>query len=542
MRNSLTELFVPIILKRKKKKYQFPPIQLLKPKLNSDDSDAMEEMQNNAKKLIDTLTSFGVKASIVNICRGPSVTRYELQPAPGVKISKITNLSDDIALSLAANGVRIEAPIPGKAAVGIEVPNKVVSMVTMRELIDSDKFRNSKSKLTTVLGRDISGEIVVTDLAKMPHLLIAGTTGSGKSVCVNSILMSILYKATPDEVKLLLIDPKMVEFSKYKGIPHLLIPVVSDAKKAAGALAWAVNEMLQRYKIFSEYDCKDIDSYNSLVEKNMNYMEKNPPVVNEEGEEVQPVLEVNGLPVAKEKMSRVVIAIDELADLMMAAPSEVEDSICRLAQMARAAGMHLILATQRPTVNVITGLIKANVPSRISLKVSSNTDSRTILDTGGGEKLIGRGDMLFSPVGAPKPIRVQGCYASDEEIEGVTHYIKKAYSAQYNSEIEEKIKRIAAEEIAQGKKSGDSDSSSDEGLDIDSKMEEAIKCVIEAGQASTSLLQRRLKVGYARAGRMIDDMEQMGVVGPHQGSKPRDVLMTYNEWLERRNALENRAD
>ena len=527
---------------KEEKKYQFPPIQLLKPKLNSDDSDAMEEMQNNAKKLIDTLTSFGVKASIVNICRGPSVTRYELQPAPGVKISKITNLSDDIALSLAANGVRIEAPIPGKAAVGIEVPNKVVSMVTMRELIDSDKFRNSKSKLTTVLGRDISGEIVVTDLAKMPHLLIAGTTGSGKSVCVNSILMSILYKATPDEVKLLLIDPKMVEFSKYKGIPHLLIPVVSDAKKAAGALAWAVNEMLQRYKIFSEYDCKDIDSYNSLIEKNMNYMEKNPPVVNEEGEEVQPVLEVNGLPVAKEKMSRVVIAIDELADLMMAAPSEVEDSICRLAQMARAAGMHLILATQRPTVNVITGLIKANVPSRISLKVSSNTDSRTILDTGGGEKLIGRGDMLFSPVGAPKPIRVQGCYASDEEIEGVTHYIKKAYSAQYNSEIEEKIKRIAAEEIAQGKKSGDSASSSDEGLDVDSKMEEAIKCVIEAGQASTSLLQRRLKVGYARAGRMIDDMEQMGVVGPHQGSKPRDVLMTYNEWLERRNALENRAD
>lgn len=527
---------------KEEKKYQFPPIQLLKPKLNSDDGDAMEEMQNNAKKLIDTLTSFGVKASIVNICRGPSVTRYELQPAPGVKISKITNLSDDIALNLAANGVRIEAPIPGKAAVGIEVPNKVVSMVTMRELIDSDKFKNSKSKLTTVLGKDISGEIVVTDLAKMPHLLIAGTTGSGKSVCVNSILMSILYKATPDEVKLLLIDPKMVEFSKYKGIPHLLIPVVSDAKKAAGALAWAVNEMLQRYKIFSEYDCKDIDLYNSLIEKNMNYMEKNPPVVNEEGEEVQPVLEVNGLPVAKEKMSRVVIAIDELADLMMAAPSEVEDSICRLAQMARAAGMHLILATQRPTVNVITGLIKANVPSRISLKVSSNTDSRTILDTGGGEKLIGRGDMLFLPVGAPKPIRVQGCYASDEEIEGVTHYIKKAYSAQYNSEIEEKIKRIAAEEIAQGKKSGDSDSASDEGLDVDSKMEEAIKCVIEAGQASTSLLQRRLKVGYARAGRMIDDMEQMGVVGPHQGSKPRDVLMTYNEWLERRNALENRAD
>ncbi len=524
------------------KQYHYPPVQLLKLKSSNNDRNAMEEMQNNAKKLIDTLQSFGVSASIVNICRGPSVTRYELQPAPGVKISKITNLSDDIALNLAANGVRIEAPIPGKAAVGIEVPNKVVSMVTMRELIDSDKFRNSKSKLTTVLGRDISGEIVVADLAKMPHLLIAGTTGSGKSVCVNSILMSILFKSTPDEVKLLLIDPKMVEFSKYKGIPHLLVPVVSDAKKAAGALGWAVSEMLQRYKIFSEYDCKDIDSYNALIEKNLDYISKNPPVPDEEGELKQSVIEINGLPVAKEKMSRVVIAIDELADLMMAAPSEVEDSICRLAQMARAAGMHLILATQRPTVNVITGLIKANVPSRISLKVSSNMDSRTILDTGGGEKLIGRGDMLFSPVGAPKPMRVQGCYASDEEIEGVTNYIKKSYSAQYNADIEEKIKRIAAEEIAVGKKQNDHGSGSDDGLDVDSKMDEAIRCVIEAGQASTSLLQRRLKVGYARAGRMIDDMEQMGIVGPHQGSKPRDVLITLNDWLERRNNIQNNSD
>lgn len=523
---------------KEEKVYHFPPVQLLKLSKNSNDRHAMEEMHNNAKKLVDTLKSFGVEASIINICRGPSVTRYELQPAPGVKISKITNLSDDIALNLAANGVRIEAPIPGKAAVGIEVPNKVVSMVSMRELIDSDKFRNAKSKLTTVLGRDISGEIVVTDLAKMPHLLIAGTTGSGKSVCVNSILMSILYKANPDEVKLLLIDPKMVEFSKYKGIPHLLVPVVSDAKKAAGALNWAVSEMLQRYKIFSEYDCKDVDSYNSLIDKNIEYMQNNPPVENEEGELKQPVMEVNGLPVAKEKMPRVVIAIDELADLMMAAPSEVEDAICRLAQMARAAGMHLILATQRPTVNVITGLIKANVPSRISLKVSSNMDSRTILDTGGGEKLIGKGDMLFSPVGAPKPIRVQGCYASDEEIEGVTAYVKKSFKAQYNADIEEKIKRIAAEEIATGKKKND-DSGDDGGLDVDAKMDEAIKCVIDAGQASTSLLQRRLKVGYARAGRMIDDMEQMGVVGPHQGSKPRDVLMTYNEWLERRNVLGN---
>ena len=518
------------------KVYHYPPVQLLHLNENRNDQSAREEMEQNARKLIDTLNSFGVNAKIVNICRGPSVTRYELQPAPGVKISKITNLSDDIALNLAANGVRIEAPIPGKAAVGIEVPNKVVSMVSMRELIDSDKFRNAKSKLTAVLGRDISGEIVITDIAKMPHLLIAGTTGSGKSVCVNSILISILFKASPDEVKLLLIDPKMVEFSKYKGIPHLLVPIVSDAKKAAGALGWAVNEMLNRYKIFSEYDCKDIDSYNSLIEKNLRYIDTHPPVRNDEGELIQPVMEVGGLPVAKEKMSRVVIAIDELADLMMAAPSEVEDSICRLAQMARAAGMHLILATQRPTVNVITGLIKANVPSRIALKVSSNMDSRTILDTGGGEKLIGRGDMLFSPVGAPKPVRVQGCYASEEEIEGVTGYIKKSAKAEYNSEIEETIKRIASEEINQGKKAG---GDSDEELAVDAKMEEAIQFVIESGQASTSMLQRRLKVGYARAGRMIDDMEQLGIVGPHQGSKPRDVLMTYNEWLERRNVLQN---
>lgn len=525
---------VEIREKEEKPEYHFPPIQLLSLSENNNDKNAADEMHNNAKKLIDTLDSFNVKASIVNICRGPSVTRYELSPAPGVKISKITNLSDDIALNLAANGVRIEAPIPGKAAVGIEVPNKVVSMVTMRELIDSDEFRKGKSKLTCVLGKDISGEIVVTDLSKLTHLLIAGTTGSGKSVCVNSILMSILYKATPDEVKLLLVDPKMVEFTKYRSIPHLLIPVVTDAKKAAGALGWAVSEMEQRYKILSEYYCKNIDAYNELIDENLKYMAENPPVENEEGELVQPVLERNGLPVPKEKMPRIVIAIDELADLMMAAPSEVEEYIARLAQKARAAGMHLLVATQRPTVNVITGLIKANIPSRIALKVSSNIDSRTILDFSGAEKLIGRGDMLFLPVGAPKPMRVQGCYASDEEIEGVTNYIKKSSSAQYNAEIEEKIKRIAAEEITQGKK-GDDRGGDD--IEIDSKMEDAIKCVIEAGQASTSLIQRRLKVGYARAGRMIDDMEQMGIVGPHQGSKPRDVLMTYNEWLERRNIM-----
>lgn len=507
--------------------YQFPPVQLLNLAHNTNSANINNELQEKAEKLVSTLDSFGVKVTITNICRGPSVTRYEIQPAPGVKISKITNLADDIALNLAANGVRIEAPIPGKAAVGIEVPNKVVSMVSMRELIDSEEFRNAKSKLTCVLGKDISGEIVTTDLAAMPHLLIAGTTGSGKSVCVNSLLMSILYRATPDEVKFLLIDPKMVEFSKYKGIPHLLIPVVFDSKKAAASLNWAVSEMDQRYNLFSEYDCKDINSYNELIESNLKYIsEQDVP----EGEEPD-VLEVNGLPVRKEKMFRCVIAIDELADLMMTAPSEVEESICRLAQKARAAGMHLVIATQRPSVNVITGVIKANIPSRISLKVSSNIDSRTILDFGGAEKLIGKGDMLYSPVGAPKPIRVQGCFASDQEIEGVTRYIKNHHRSQYNEEVEARIKKITVD----GMDADDKGSNGD--LDLDEKIEEAIKIVIDAGQASTSLVQRRLKVGYARAGRMIDEMESLGIVGPHQGSKPREVLMTYQDWLERKNNL-----
>ena len=515
--------------------YKFPPVGLLKLADNSG-KDQESEIRSNAKKLIETLESFGVKASITHISCGPSVTRYELRPAPGVKINKITNLADDIALGLAADGVRIEAPIPGKAAVGIEVPNKVKKFVSMRELIDSDEFEESKSKLTCVLGRDITGNMVLTDIATLPHLLIAGTTGSGKSVCVNSLLISILYKATPDEVKLVLIDPKMVEFTKYRGIPHLLIPVVTDAKKAAGALAWAVNEMQNRYKIFSEFECKDIDSYNRLVESNIEYMKDNPPVINEEtGEEEQPVLEVNGLPVAKEKMSRIVIAIDEFADLMMSAPSEVEDSVVRLAQLARAAGMHLVIATQRPTANVFTGLIKANVPSRIALKVGSNMDSRITLDTGGAEKLIGKGDMLYLPVGAPNPIRVQGCFATEDEIAGVANYVKKSYTAQYNEEIEERIKKIAAEELVPE----DDEGNSMGGIEVDSKMEEAIRIVIEAGQASTSMIQRRMKVGYARAGRMIDDMEQLGIVGPHQGSKPRDVIMTYSEWLERSNHLKD---
>ena len=528
--------------KTEQAQYVYPSTKLLEPAVDSESESAYMEMQNNATKLIETLNSFGVKANIVDICRGPSVTRYELQPAPGVKISKITNLSDDIALNLAANGVRIEAPIPGKAAVGIEVPNKVTSMVTLRELVETDEFRNHKSKLNCVLGRDISGEIITTDLAKMPHLLIAGTTGSGKSVCVNALLMSILFKATPDEVKLLLVDPKMVEFSKYKGIPHLLVPVVSDAKKAAGALNWAVSEMLQRYRVFSEYDCKGIDSFNELVDKNLAYIEeqKQKPDYDPEAEE-QPCLDIDGLKVPTEHMCRIVIAIDELADLMMAAPSEVEESICRLAQMARAAGMHLILATQRPTVNVITGLIKANIPSRIALKVSSQIDSRTILDTGGAEKLIGRGDLLYAPVGAPKPIRVQCCFTRDDEIDRVTAFLKKSHTAEYNKEIEDKIRKIAAEEL-NGNKGKDSGVSPGNAPEVDAMMEDAIKFVIESGQASTSMLQRRLKVGYARAGRMIDDMEQMGIVGPHQGSKPREVLITMNDWLERNNMLGSPED
>lgn len=510
--------------------YQYPPVQLLNLTATSDSSNASAELKNNGDKLIDILQSFGVGVSISHISRGPSVTRYELQPAPGVKISRITNLADDIALGLAANGVRIEAPIPGKSAVGIEIPNRVIDTVSIRELLDSEEFKNAKSKLTSVLGKDISGNIVVTNLADMPHLLIAGTTGSGKSVCVNSILLSILYKATPDEVKLLLIDPKMVEFSKYKGIPHLLVPVVSDAKKAAGALNWAVSEMLQRYQLFAEYECKNIFAFNDLVDQNKQYINEHLGELTEDGQQV--CMQINGLPVPKENMTQIVIAIDELSDLMMAAPSDVEDAICRLAQMARAAGMHLVIATQRPSVNVITGLIKANIPSRIALKVSSQVDSRTILDYGGAEKLIGRGDMLFAPVGIAKPMRVQGGFASDEEIERVTTFIKKNHNANYNAEIEEKIRHIAAEEINTNRNKN-VDSTLNAESELDAKMEEAIKCVIEAGQASTSMLQRKFKVGYARAGRMIDDMEQMGIVGPYQGSKPREVLMTYNDWLER---------
>ena len=514
---------------RSKKSYRYPPTELLT-EGNKSNVNYDTELKENAKKLIETLESFSVKAKIVGYSRGPSITRYEIQPAPGVKISKITNLSDDIALNLAANGVRMEAPIPGKPAIGIEIPNKTITSVSIRELLESAEFNKNKKtkKLECVLGRDVAGKIIITDLAKMPHLLIAGTTGSGKSVCVNSILMSILFRSSPDDVKMILIDPKLVEFSKYKGIPHLLIPVVSDAKKAAGALNWAVNEMEERYKEFSIYNVKDIDSYNKMVDKNLETMTIEELEAEDESGEV-----INGQfipPKAKKKMPKIVIAIDELADLMMVAPGEVEESICRLAQKARAAGMHLVIATQRPSVNVITGVIKANIPSRISLKVASYVDSKTILDMGGGEKLIGRGDMLYNPVGAPKPIRVQGGFSSDEDIEAVTDFIKDHSTSDYNEEITEQIEQIS-ENL--GTKNSKDNSENEDIDDSDPMLEEAIKLVVEAGQASTSLLQRRLRLGYARAGRLIDTMEQMGVVGPHEGSKSRKVLITQQQWMER---------
>lgn len=514
--------------------YRYPPLDLLNPNPDeySDSDGFVRELKERGDKLISTLESFGVRAKIIDIARGPSATRFELQPAAGIKISKITNLSDDIAMNLAAESVRIEAPIPGKAAVGIEIPNKIVSTVTMRELIGSQQFQKAKSKLAVVLGKDISGNIVITDLAKMPHLLIAGTTGSGKSVCVNSLLLSILFKASPDEVKIVLIDPKMVEFSKYKGVPHLLVPVVSDVKKAAGALNWAVNEMLNRYKDFAAYGVRDIESYNKLVDT---YREEYKDLPEDTPKEDLPITE-SGMPIPQKKMAKIVIAIDELADLMMAAPNEVEESICRLAQMARAAGMHLVIATQRPSVNVITGVIKANIPSRIALKTSSQIDSRTILDLGGAEKLMGRGDMLFAPIGCSKPLRVQGGYASDEEIENVTSFTKQSARSDYDESVVEQIEKIASTEIPQGGKKNEVNNNDDNG-DQDPMLEDAIKLVVEAGQASTSLLQRRLRLGYARAGRLIDEMEQMGIVGPHEGSKSRQVLMSHQEWLERNNML-----
>ena len=517
--------------------YLKPPFTLLEPQPDDEEENITQELHQSATTLVDTLKSFGVQTTIINISRGPSVTRYELQPASGVKISKITNLADDIAMNLAATGVRIEAPIPGKNAVGIEVPNRNVTVVKMRNLLESKEFQNAKSKLTVALGMDITGKITLADLARMPHLLIAGSTGSGKSVCINSMLVSLLYKADPDEVKLMLIDPKVVELGVYNGIPHLLVPVVTDPRKAAGALNWAVNEMLERYKTFAEYNVRDMHSYNRLVDKQNaeaeeTYTDDSERTFEEDEMLAQAQADLkNSDEKPKEihklkKMCQVVIVIDELADLMMAAPNEVEESICRLAQMARAAGMHLVIATQRPSVDVITGLIKANVPSRIAFAVKSQIDSRTILDSGGAEKLLGRGDMLFSPIGTTKPVRVQGCFVDDNEIENIIEFIKGNKIVEYDPDVIEQIERNAIPENG-GKQTEATDG------DMDPMMEQAIQCVVEAGQASTSLLQRRLRLGYARAGRLIDEMEQMGIVGPHEGSKPRQVLMNYQQWLER---------
>lgn len=530
--------------------YLKPPITLLKPTPYVNEGDIALELNQNGAMLIETLSSFGVKASIVNICRGPSVTRYELQPAAGVKISKITNLSDDIAMNLAAVGVRIEAPIPGKSAVGVEVANKVVNIVKMRELIESPEFNNAKSNLTVALGRDIEGNITLADLSKMPHLLIAGSTGSGKSVCINSMLVSLLYKSRPDEVKLLMIDPKVVELGVYNGIPHLLVPVVTDPRKAAGALNWAVNHMLERYKLFAENNVRDLKGYNALVERTNAKIDAEEAAQTNNDDSESGEFEMPQTPEERQmmdaaiseaensekvpkkeklkKLEQIVIVIDELADLMMAAPNDVENAICRLAQMARAAGMHLVIATQRPSVDVITGIIKANIPSRIAFAVKSQVDSRTILDSGGADKLLGRGDMLYAPIGSSKPKRVQGCFVDDEEIERIIEFVKNNKICEYDNEIVEEIERNAIPENNNNTKSTAAEDS-----EQDPMMEEAIKCVVEAGQASTSLLQRRLRLGYARAGRLIDEMEMMGIVGPHEGSKPRQVLMTQQQYMER---------
>ena len=487
------------------RKHPYPPLTLLDDVPMVHEKEAFDDQTATANLLVKTLASFNVDVKIVGVSRGPTVTRYELQPNTGVRINKIVNLADDIAMSLAAQGVRIEAPIPGKAAVGIEVPNKVVASVKIKEILESSGFASSKSKLTVALGKDIEGKVAMTDLSNMPHLLVAGTTGAGKSVCINSMIISLLYKSTQDEVKLLLIDPKMVEFKVYDGIPHLLVPVVSDVRKATGALAWAVQEMLKRYQLFAQNNVRDLESYNAIARKSKE-------------DDIYP-------------LPRIVIFIDELSDLMMAAPNEVEDSICRLAQMARAAGMHLVIATQRPSADVITGLIKSNVPSRLSLAVKSQIDSRIILDTMGAEKLLGRGDMLFQPIGSNKPRRIQGCYVTDGEIEAVVDFLKNLDNEEttYDEGIMDEIERQAVAE--KGKKGAKANDDGEESA-LDETLIAAIDYVVEAGQASTSMLQRRLSVGYARAGRMIDDMEQRGIVGPYEGSKPRKVLLSKQQWLE----------
>ena len=482
------------------KPYCFPPISLLKIPPRSA-VNGTEEMKENSRRLNETLESFRIDAHIINVTRGPSVTRYEVELDKGVRLSKLTTCADDIALSLGASGVRIAA-VPGKiSVVGIEVPNQVVTTVSLREVIDSPEFAKSKGKSTFAVGKDIGGTCIVGNIAKMPHLLIAGTTGSGKSVCMNSIIISLLYKSSPEDVKLIMVDPKMVELANYNGIPHLMIPVVTDPQKAAGALQWAVTEMMRRYKTMSDAGVRDLESYNSIVEA--------------EG---------------GEKVPQLIVIIDELADLMMVAAKEVEDSICRIAQMGRASGVHLVIATQRPSADVITGLMKANIPSRIAFSVSSGMESRIILDTQGAEKLVGKGDMLFAPIGCGKPLRVQGCFVTDREVEEVAAYVKDNYAASYDQSVLDDIEKKA---LQNGKKSSgvaaEPEPNTDE-LEGDELLPQAVDVVLETGQASVSMLQRRLKLGYARAARIVDEMEEKGIVGPFQGSKPRTILITKEQW------------
>ena len=479
--------------------YEFPPLTLLSEGEAKGIKGGKRALADTASKLQKTLYSFGVSAKVENVSVGPAITRYELKPAEGVRVSKIANLADDIALNLAAKTIRIEAPIPGKQAVGIEVPNEESEVVHLRDILENEKFKEHKSKLAFALGKDVSGDSIVTDIAKMPHVLIAGATGSGKSVCINTLISSIIYKAKPSEAKLIMIDPKIVELSVYNGIPHLLIPVVTDPKKAAGALAWAVQEMENRYAMFAAKGVRDLKGYNEAVEKEDNFG----------------------------KLPHIVIIIDELADLMMVAKGDVEDAICRLAQKARAAGMHLVIATQRPSVDVITGLIKANIPSRIAFAVSSQVDSRTILDQVGADKLLGKGDMLFFPTGAPKPVRIQGAFISDKEVEKVVNFIKaNGGETTYREDITEYIEKANStdKEIDEGALDSDDET--------DPLLNDAIETVIETGQASTSFIQRKFKVGYARAGRIIDQMEERGIISGYQGSKPREVLMTKDRWDE----------
>ena len=474
--------------------YEFPPVEFLTPG-KATTKMGKKAVADTASKLQKTLYSFGVSAKVENVSVGPTITRYELKPAEGVRVSKIANLADDIALSLAAETIRIEAPIPGKQAVGIEIPNKEKEVVHLRDIIDSNEFKSAKSKLAFALGKNAAGEAIVTDIAKMPHVLIAGSTGSGKSVCINTLITSIIYKSKPSEVKLVMVDPKVVELSVYNGIPHLLIPVVTDPKKAAGALAWAVQEMVNRYHLFAEKNVRDIAGYNEALEK--------------EG--------------AEGKLPQIVIIIDELADLMMVAKNDVEDAICRLAQMARAAGMHLIIATQRPSVDVITGIIKANIASRISFAVTSQVDSRTILDSAGAEKLLGKGDMLFFPTGVLKPIRIQGAFISDGEVEKIVSFLKENGGPTYSEDVLEKIERANTTDKELDEQDDD---------ETDPFLMEAIDTVVDLGQASASFIQRRFKVGYARAGRIIDQMEARGIISGYEGSKPRQVLVSKEQWQE----------